>query len=57
VNEVDGRGVAIGIVLGTVIGFGLYAVTQNTIWIYLGAGLGIIAALGLKKRGGGDGDE
>lgn len=56
VNEVDGRGVAIGIVLGTVLGYFIFSVTENTIWIYLGAGLGIIIALGLKKRNGGDGD-
>lgn len=56
-NDVDGRTIAVGIVVGTILGFVLYAVTQNTIWIYLGAALGIILAMGLNKYKGPGDDE
>ena len=49
-NPVDGRLIAIGIVVGVVVGFGLMALTQETFWIYLGAGVGVILALSLKPK-------
>jgi len=59
VNEVDGRAVAIGIVVGVVLGSLVFVLTgsDNTYWIYIGAGVGVILALGLKRRNnGGDGE-
>lgn len=54
VNEVDGRVIAVGIFVGVVLGFIVYMVTNNVIFIYLGAALGVVLALGIKKRSGGD---
>lgn len=56
-NEVDGRAVAVGIAVGTILGFLVYSATQNTIWIYLGAGIGIILALGLGQFTNSNGDD
>ncbi|MCB0919608.1 MAG: hypothetical protein KDC39_13690 [Actinobacteria bacterium] len=53
-NEVDGRVIAVGIFVGVVLGFIVYMVTNNVIFIYLGAALGVVLALGIKKRSGGD---
>ena len=49
-DGIDGRVVAMGIGAGTVIGFLIYLFTANVIFIYLGAGLGVILALGVKSR-------
>lgn len=41
-DRFDGRAMAVGIVLGLVVGLVLYYFTSNTMLIYLGAGIGAI---------------
>lgn len=46
-DEFDGRGLALGIIGGVIVGFGLLMLTDNAVWVGLIAGIGAI--LGLNK--------
>ena len=53
-NLVDARVVAVGVVVSVVAGFAVMALTGNMWWIYIGAGVGITLALGLRPRNKGE---
>ena len=41
----------VGLIFGVAIGVVLFALTENAVWIGLGAGLGIIFGAAFPKRG------
>jgi hypothetical protein len=44
-DRFDGRSMAVGIVLGMVVGLALFALTSNTMLIYLSAGIGAVLCM------------
>ncbi len=40
----------VGLIFGVAIGVVLFAVTENAVWIGLGAGLGILFGAGIARR-------
>jgi hypothetical protein len=41
----------VGLIFGVAIGVVLFALTENAVWIGLGAGLGILFGAGFARRG------
>ncbi len=41
-DRFDGRAMAVGIVLGLIVGLVIYYFVHNTMWIYLGSAVGAI---------------
>ena len=55
-NEKDRRArkpipAGVGLIFGAAIGTVLFALTENAVWLGLGAGLGILFGAGFARRG------